>query len=149
MAWLAAFFELLQISPDRLTALRVYVLLTYAVCQAVLWRFRASTAVILDDVDEAAHDLGLLSGVVGRLETERFSAARLATLRAELNVEGLPASRRIARLHKLTDLVGFTRQRVRPAARTVAVVGRASHLRHRTVAALVGTGVAPLAGRRR
>ncbi len=105
VAWLAASFEVLAISADMLSALRAYVLITYAVCLAARWRFRASIAVILNDVDEAAHDLGLLSGVVGRLETERFSAARLATLRAELNVEGLPASRRIARLHKLTDLV--------------------------------------------
>jgi hypothetical protein len=103
--WLAAFLELVQTSPGTLSALRVYVLLTYAVCQMTLWRFRASTAVILHHVDEAAHDLGLLSGVVGRLEAERFSAARLAALRADLDVEGLPASRRIARLHKLTDLV--------------------------------------------
>ena len=105
VAWLMAFLELLQISPGRLTAIRVYVLLTYAVCQAVLWRFRASRAGILGDVDEAAHDLGLLTNVVGRLEAEQFSAERLATLRTQLNVEGLPASRRIARLHKLTDLV--------------------------------------------
>jgi len=105
VVWLMTFLELLQVSPGRLTAIRVYVLLTYAVCQTVLWRFRASRAVIFHDVDEAAHDLGLLSSVVARLETERFSAERLAALRSELNVEGLPASRRIARLHKLTDLV--------------------------------------------
>jgi hypothetical protein len=105
LAWLGASFDVFQINPDRLSALRAYVLITYAVCLSVQWRFRAATAAILHDVDEAAHDLGLLSSVVARLETERFSAARLATLRALLNVEGLPASRRIARLHKLTDLV--------------------------------------------
>ena len=105
VVWLMAFLELLLISPGQLTAIRVYVVLTYAVCQAVLWRFRASRAAILHDVDEAAHDLGLLSDIVHRLEAERFSADRLVTLRSELNVEGLPASRRIARLHRLTDLV--------------------------------------------
>jgi hypothetical protein len=106
VVWLAAFLGLLlHINAGMLGALRVYLLLTYAVCQVVLWRFRASTAAILHDVDDAARDLGLLSGVVGRLEAERFSASRLATLRGELNVEGLPASRRIARLNKLTDLV--------------------------------------------
>ena len=105
VVWLMAFLELVQVSPGRLTAIRVYALLTYAVCQTVLWRFRASRAAILGDVDEAAHDLGLLSDIVGRLEAEQFSADRLATLRAELNVEGLPASRRIAHLQKLTDLV--------------------------------------------
>ena len=104
VTWLAGSLDYLVISADRMSALRAYILVTYAVCFAALWRFRASRAVILSDVDEAAHDLGLLSAVVGRLETEQFSAARLATLRAELNVDGLPASRRIAHLQKLTDL---------------------------------------------
>ena len=105
VVWLSVFLELMQLTPGQLTAIRVYVLLTYAVCQAVLWRFRASRDAILHDVEEPAHDLGLLSAIVSRLEAERFSAGRLAEIRAELNVEGLPASRRIARLHRLTDLV--------------------------------------------
>jgi len=106
VVWLVAVLGFLpHVNAGMLSALRAYAVLTYAVCQVVLWRFRASTAVILHDVDEAARDLGLLSRVVGRLEAERFSAPRLATLRGELNVEGLPASRRIARLNKLTDLV--------------------------------------------
>ncbi|HVQ43144.1 MAG TPA: hypothetical protein VMS54_13085 [Vicinamibacterales bacterium] len=104
VAWLAAAVDYLPMNADRMSALRAYILVTYAVCFAALWRFRESRAVILNDVDEAARDLGLLSSVVGRLETEQFSAIRLATLRAELNVEGLPASRRIAHLQKLTDL---------------------------------------------
>ena len=104
VAWLAAMFDFVSIGADRLSALRAYAVITWAVCQAVQWRFRASRAATFNDVDEAAHDLGLLSDVVGRLEAERFSAARLATLRAELNVEGVTASRRIAHLHRLTDL---------------------------------------------
>jgi len=50
VVWLMAFLELLLISPRQLTAIRVYVVLTYAVCQAVLWRFRASRAAILHDI---------------------------------------------------------------------------------------------------
>ncbi len=65
----------------------------------------ARNAAIFHDVDEAGHDLGLLSGVLGRLEVERFTSARLATLRAELDVDGQPPSRRIARLNLLTDLM--------------------------------------------
>src|SRR5262249_50958639 len=58
-----------------------------------------------DEVEHAAEDLALLSGVLGRLERERFTAARLVALRADLDVEGLPPSRRIAQLNTLTGLV--------------------------------------------
>jgi hypothetical protein len=80
-----------------LSALRVYVIVTYAVCQAVLWRFRASSAVIFGEVDEAARDLGLLSGVVGRLEVERFKAHDCRRWRAELDIDGLLSHRAASR----------------------------------------------------
>jgi hypothetical protein len=105
VAWLAVQFDLLQLGPDTLAALRVYVLALFAVCGAVVWRFHARTAAILRDAGEAAHDLELLAGVVGRLEAERFAAARLGVLRAELDVEGQSPSRRIARLNALMNLV--------------------------------------------
>jgi hypothetical protein len=105
VTWLAAQFGLLQLGADTLAALRAYGLALLAVCGAVVWRFRARTAAILRDVGEAAHDLGLLAGVVGRLEAERFAAERLVALRAELDIEGVPASHRIARLHALMSLV--------------------------------------------
>ncbi len=66
---------------------------------------RARTEAILEDAAEAAHGLGLLSGVVGRLEAERFAGGRLAELRAALDVEGQPPSRRLARLNALMALV--------------------------------------------
>ena len=105
LAWLAARFGGLQIGADASAALRVYLLMIFAICGAALWRFRARTAAILHDVSAAAHDLGLLSGVVGRLEAERFTSARLARLRAELDIEGQPPSRRIAQLDALMSLV--------------------------------------------
>jgi hypothetical protein len=101
----AAWAGLLQLDADSLAVLRTYVLTLFAVCGAVVWHFRARTAAIFRDVDEAAHDLGLLAGVLGRLEAERFRAERLTVLRAELDVEGQPPSRRLARLNALTDLV--------------------------------------------
>ncbi len=105
LALLAAWFGLLQLSTDTLGLLRAYVLTMFAICGAVVWRFRARTAAILRDVGEAAHDLGLLVGVLGRLEAERFATERLAALRGELDVEGQPPSRRIARLNALMSLV--------------------------------------------
>ena len=103
--WLAAQIGLLQLGADTVAALRIYVLTLSAISGAVVWRFRARTAAIFGDVHGAAHDLGLLAGVLGRLEAERFAAARLAVLRSDLDVEGQPPSRRIARLNALMDLV--------------------------------------------
>ncbi|HEY6357768.1 MAG TPA: hypothetical protein VIX35_05965 [Vicinamibacterales bacterium] len=105
LIWLAVLLRLLQPSADALAALDVFVVSFLAVSGAVTWRLHARTAAILGDVSGAARDLGLLSGVLARLEAERFSATHLATLRAELDVEGQPPSRRIARLNVLMDLV--------------------------------------------
>jgi hypothetical protein len=54
---------------------------------------------------DAAHDLGLLSEVLARLEHERFISPRLAQLRAELDIEGRPPSFRIARLNRLVAML--------------------------------------------
>jgi hypothetical protein len=102
---LAVYLEVLQLGPDALSALHVYTLTAFGVCGLVAWQFRKRTDALLHDVDEAAHDLRLLSGVLGRLEAERFAAARLIELRAELETEGQPPSRRIAKLDKLMNLV--------------------------------------------
>ncbi len=105
LIWLAVLLRLLHPAADALAALDIFVVAFFAVTGAVTWRLHAQTAAILGDVSDAARDLGLLSGVLGRLEAERFSAARLARLRAELDVEGQPPSRRIARLNVLMDVV--------------------------------------------
>ena len=102
---LVASLRLLQLDGDTLAVLRIYVLVAFAVCGAVVWRLRARTEAILGEAGEAAHGLGLLSGVVGRLEAERFAGGRLAELRAALDVEGQPPSRRLARLNALMALV--------------------------------------------
>jgi hypothetical protein len=105
IAWLAESVGMLPLAPDTAAFIGVYVLSTFIVVGIVLWRFQARISSIFHDADEAAHDLGLLSGVIGRLEAERFASARLVALRAELDVEGLPPSRRIAQLNTLMYLV--------------------------------------------
>ena len=105
LTYFAARIGLLQLDADTLTVLRIYGLVVFAICGTVVWGFRAPTAAILRDVGEAAYGLGLLSGVVGRLEAERFAGGRLTELRAALDVEGQPASRRLARLNALMALV--------------------------------------------
>ena len=60
---------------------------------------------IAEAASDAAHDLGLLSQVLARLEQEKFTAPRLAQLRAELDIEGHPPSFRIAKLNRLVAML--------------------------------------------
>ncbi len=57
---------------------------------------------VLENV-EGGRDVKLLSALVHRLERERFESRKLKKLRAMLEAEGEPASRRIARLGRLVD----------------------------------------------
>ena len=51
-----------------------------------------------------ARDLDVLAHVLDTLESGRFSAPRLATLRRDLEADGVPASAAIGRLHRLVEL---------------------------------------------
>jgi hypothetical protein len=68
-----------------------------------LHRHRAATNAVVNAVEEAAHELGLLSEVLVRLERERFQSGLLGTLRQSLDAEGEPPSARIARLNRLME----------------------------------------------
>jgi membrane protein implicated in regulation of membrane protease activity len=65
------------------------------------YRRRVQTAV--SAVESAARDLGLLAGVLARLEAEQFAASKLVELRAALDSQGWPPSRWIARLNRLME----------------------------------------------
>ncbi len=65
------------------------------------YRERAET--ICGDVQSAARDLGLLSGVLVRLENERFTAPRLIELQASLTSQGRPPSGWISKLNRLME----------------------------------------------
>ena len=54
-------------------------------------------------MEEAAHELGLLSEVLVRIEREHFRCPLLAGLRASLNADGEPPSRQLARLKRLVE----------------------------------------------
>ncbi len=58
---------------------------------------------VVAGVEEAAHELRLISGVLARLEREQFHAPLLARLRASLEAEGEPPSKRLARLRRLME----------------------------------------------
>jgi len=114
---------LLQSRRDRVIA---FLIACMVVAAAVLWaalgfrdlffvmiavdaifiaRVRRVVQRVVEAVEQPAHDLALLAQVLGRLERERFRAPRLVELRAALDVEGRPASARIARLNRLLELL--------------------------------------------
>jgi MutS domain V len=68
-----------------------------------LYRMRHAREAVVSAVEEAAHQLGLLSEVLMRLERENFHSPLLAELRQSLDAEGAPPSVRFARLHRLME----------------------------------------------
>jgi DNA mismatch repair ATPase MutS len=68
-------------------------------------RYRRVVARVVEAVEQPAHDLALLAKVLARLEQERFTSARLAELRAALDVAGQPPSARIAKLNRLIEML--------------------------------------------
>jgi DNA mismatch repair ATPase MutS len=72
-------------------------------------RYRRSVANVMRAAQSAARDLGLLAGVLARLEAEQFAAPRLVVLRQALESEGWPPSRWIARLNRLMEYLDSSR----------------------------------------
>jgi hypothetical protein len=68
-----------------------------------LYRRRKAIDAVVAAVDEAAHELGLLSAVLVRLEREQFRSPLLVQLRSSLQAEGDPPSKRLADLRRLTE----------------------------------------------
>ena len=60
---------------------------------------------IVEAVEEPAHDLDLLAQLLAALEKQQFRSPRLADLRKSIDVDGNPASHRIARLRRLIELL--------------------------------------------
>jgi hypothetical protein len=70
-----------------------------------LYRNNPRLGRIVSQLDEAAHELGMLSEVLVRLEREHFTSPLLARLRASIESEGEPPSRKLARLRRLTEFL--------------------------------------------
>ncbi|HZI93096.1 MAG TPA: DNA mismatch repair protein MutS [Patescibacteria group bacterium] len=73
---------------------------------------RARVLQVIGEVDLAAHELDLLAQLLGRLEQENYRCARLVELRAALDTEAEPPSRRIAKLRRLIDLLDSRRNQL-------------------------------------
>lgn len=66
---------------------------------------RRPTLEVIGSVDTPSSDLQVLALLLARLEKEQFEAPRLRELRAALDVAGLPASHRIARLRRWMEFL--------------------------------------------
>jgi MutS domain V len=84
-------------------------LIAVTVGQSFAFIFRTPVRRVITAVDGPGRDLELLSGVLARLERERFSSHRLVELRATLDVEGFPPSQQISRLKRLIELLDSRR----------------------------------------
>lgn len=95
--------KVFQLSDTAAMVQRDVFLLVAVVNSFFLYRWRREFSAVVEHVEEAAHELGLVSQVLVRLEREQFQSPRLARLRASLDVEGDPPSQRLARLKKLIE----------------------------------------------
>lgn len=93
-----------------------------AIPAALAFAWRHQTQQALSGVDAAAADLTLLAGLLERVEGAAFESPRLQTIRAALVTEGLPPSRRIARLQwSLAARDSLRNEFVRPFAMVLQV----------------------------
>ncbi len=78
----------------------------------LVYALRRTVRPVIQEAEAACRDLGVLSGLLQRLEREEFSAGRLRRLRAALERGGAPASAVIARLDRLVVLVDSGRNQL-------------------------------------
>ncbi len=98
-------FGVVVLAESTVTFLRDFFLIVLLVNLASLHRLRERVAAIVAAVEESAHELKLLSEVLLRLERESFRSPMLASLRASLDSEGDPPSKRLARLNRRIELL--------------------------------------------
>jgi hypothetical protein len=84
---------------------RVAMMIAVLVNLGVMFFWRKTVEQVTSALEHPAQDLALFSSVLARIERESFTSPLLARLRGELNTEGDPASRRIARLNRLVEFI--------------------------------------------
>jgi hypothetical protein len=60
---------------------------------------------VIQELEHPAHGLALVAQILSCFEQQRFSSSRMVELREALKTEGLPPSRRIAKLNRLIELL--------------------------------------------
>ena len=82
-----------------------FALLVSMVNLGFTYHFGKRMSRVVSAVEEAGHDLALLSGVLARLERENFTSPKLLELRTALETRGSPPSLWIARLNRLIEFL--------------------------------------------
>ncbi len=67
---------------------------------------------VLKAVEAPAKDLAQLAALIERVERESVASPRLVALREALEIDGVPASRDLARLHRLVTLLDWRRNQL-------------------------------------
>jgi len=81
-------------------------LVLIVVIEAVLtYMLKKPLEEVLHGTEHAFRDLALLSGVLARMESQKFQAPRLQALQCDLLSGGVPSSQAIARLRTLVDRI--------------------------------------------
>jgi hypothetical protein len=105
IAYLLSLMGAVRISEPVSILLRDVFLVVLAVNATFLYRAHKRIGAVVTAVEEAAHELKLLSEVLVRLERETFHSPLLAALRASLDTGAEPPSKRIGRLNRLMELL--------------------------------------------
>ena len=105
IAYVLSLMGAVGISETASILLRDIFLAALAVNATFLYRTHQRIEAVVTAAEEAAHELKLLSEVLLRLERESFQSPLLAALRASLDTEGAPPSKRIGRLNRLMELM--------------------------------------------
>jgi hypothetical protein len=95
--------SVIRLAPQGDALLLDFFLVALLINGWFLYRHHGEMGAAASAVEEAAHELGLLSEVLVRMEREQFRCPLLAELRSSLDVEGEPPSRRLARLKRLVE----------------------------------------------
>jgi hypothetical protein len=103
VALLAGWMGALPLSGGVTALLRDGMLVVLAVNGYYLYSRNKLLSAVVSAVEEAAHELGLLSEVLLTLERETFHCPLLGRLRASLDADGGPPSRQLARLKRLVE----------------------------------------------
>jgi hypothetical protein len=105
IAYVLSLLGAVRLSEPASILLRDVFLVALAVNGTFLYRVEKRIRVVVTAVEEAAHELKLLSEVLVRLERESFHSPLLAAQCASLDTEGTPPSKRIGRLNRLMELL--------------------------------------------
>jgi DNA mismatch repair ATPase MutS len=86
------------------TAISIWPLVAIVGCDAaIIFALRSRVPAVLESVEGSGRDIRIFSALVERLEQENFESPALRQLCSSLAIAGKPASKRIAKLGRLTD----------------------------------------------